>query len=112
MPNRDHQPGHAGPADGRREARLADRPQGLDYLRDFGPEQLNSTYAIALQTMVFAAAEPERDQLRIAANVSWLESAQIKAGEIRVPWPGSWTYSSSKRPSPATTRTPSTRCWA
>ncbi len=73
--------------------------KAIDYLRTFGPDQLNGTYAIALQTMVYAAAEPERDMLRIAANVSWLESAQIKPGD-RVPWPGSWTYSSSKRAQP------------
>src|SRR5438132_7246649 len=46
--------------------------------------------------MVFAAAEPERDLLRIAANVDWLEQSQIKAGDP-VPWPGSWSYSGSKR---------------
>ena len=33
--------------------------KAIDYLRTFGPDQLNSTYAIALQTMVYAAAEPE-----------------------------------------------------
>ncbi|MGC8641285.1 MAG: DUF4159 domain-containing protein [Isosphaeraceae bacterium] len=71
----------------------------LDYLRKFGPDQLNSTYAIALQTMVYAAADPERDSLRMAANVSWLESSQIKADDP-IPWPGSWTYSSSKRIQP------------
>src|SRR5208337_3649139 len=70
--------------------------KALSHLRRFGPEDLGSTYAIALQTMVFAAAEPERDQLRIAVNAAWLESAQIKARDP-VPWPGSWTYSSSKR---------------
>ena len=64
--------------------------KALSHLRRFGPQDLRSTYAIALQTMVFAAAEPERDQLRIAANVSWLESAQIKPGQ-RGP-PGCWTY--------------------
>ena len=71
----------------------ADSPtirKALEHLRHFGPDQLRSTYAIALQTMVFAAAEPERDQLRIVANVTWLESAQIKPGE-RGP-PGCWTY--------------------
>ena len=71
----------------------ADSPsirKALSHLRRFGPQDLRSTYAIALQTMVFAAAEPERDQLRIAANVSWLESAQIKPGQ-RGP-PGCWTY--------------------
>ena len=49
--------------------------------------------------MVFAAAEPERDQLRIAANVEWLERAQIRPGDA-VFWPGSWSYSDSKRAKP------------
>src|SRR5438067_1115975 len=47
----------------------------LEFLRNFGPEQLRSTYAIALQTMVFAAADPDRDQLKLAANVRWLQEA-------------------------------------
>jgi hypothetical protein len=64
--------------------------RAIQHLRQFGPQDLHSTYAIALQTMVFAAAEPERDQVRIAANVNWLEAAQIKPGE-RGP-PGCWTY--------------------
>ena len=87
--------------------------KAIDYLRTLGPDQLNSTYSIALQTMVYAAAEPERDMLRIAANVNWLESAQIRSGDP-IPWPGSWSYSSSKRASPATTPIPSTPCsdWA
>ena len=62
----------------------ADSPtirNALDYLRGFAPDELHSTYAVALQTMVFAAAEPERDQLRIANNVRWLERAQIKPGD-------------------------------
>jgi hypothetical protein len=72
--------------------------KALEYLRGFGPEQLHSTYAMSLQTMVFAneAAEPKRDLMRIAANVRWLEQAQIKPGEP-VFWPGSWSYSDSKR---------------
>jgi hypothetical protein len=68
----------------------------LVFLRRFDPDQLNSTYAIALQTMLYAAAEPEQDSNRILANVAWLEAAQIRA-EDPVPWPGSWTYSRSKR---------------
>ncbi len=55
--------------------------KALEYLRGFGPDDLRSTYAISFQTMVFAAAEPERDQLRIAANVEWLERAQIRPGD-------------------------------
>ena len=66
--------------------------KALELLRNFGPEQLNSTYAIALQTMVFAAAEPERDLIRILANVDWLERGPDQAGRP-VYWPGSWTYS-------------------
>ncbi len=73
--------------------------KALELLRRLGPDDLRSTYAIGLQTMVFAAAEPERDQLRIAANVEWLEQAQIRPGDA-VFWPGSWSYSDSKRAKP------------
>ncbi len=75
--------------------------KALDYLRHFKPDDLRSTYAISLQTMVFAneAAEPDKDQLRIGANVRWLEQAQIRPGEP-VFWPGSWSYSDSKRARP------------
>ncbi len=73
--------------------------KALEFLRKFGPEELGSTYAIGLQTMVYAGAEPDVDQLRIAANVSWLEQAQIQKGD-RIPWPGSWSYSDAKRPQP------------
>ena len=47
--------------------------RALAHLRQFGPDQLNSTYSISLQTMAFAAAEPERDRNRILANVEVLE---------------------------------------
>lgn len=69
--------------------------RALTYLRNFGPEELNNTYAVSLQTMALAAADPQRDLLRITANVEWLERAQIKPGD-RVPWPGSWTYTATK----------------
>jgi len=69
--------------------------RALDYLRRFTPEQLRSVYAVSLQTMAFSAATPERDQLKIAANVAWLERAQVKAGD-RVQWPGSWSYTDFK----------------
>ena len=68
----------------------------VEFLRKSGPERLKSTYAVALQTMVFAAADPNGDRLKIAANVRWLEDTQIKPGE-RVKWPGSWTYSATKK---------------
>jgi hypothetical protein len=66
--------------------------RALEFLRELGPERLNSTDAVALQTMVFAAADPDGDRLKIAANVRWLEDAQIKPGE-GVEWPGTWTIS-------------------
>lgn len=65
--------------------------RALKYLRRFGPNDLNSTYAVGLQTMVFAAAEPRRDQLRIANNATWLQAAQIQPGDP-ARFPGSWTY--------------------
>ncbi len=51
--------------------------KAIDYLHNFSPEQLKSTYSVALQTMVFATATPERDQLKIAANVAWLEARRL-----------------------------------
>ena len=65
--------------------------RALAFLRQFSPEQLNSTYGISLQTMVFAAAAPVTDRKRILAGVEWLERGQIKVGD-RMPWPGSWNY--------------------
>ncbi len=69
--------------------------RSLAYLRGFGAQQLRNTYAIGLQTMVYAAAEPERDKVRMLANVDWLQQAQLKPGD-RAPWPGTWTYSENK----------------
>src|ERR1017187_9020273 len=73
--------------------------KALEYLRGFGASDLHSTYAISLQTMVFAAATPTVDMLRMAANVEWLEAAQIKPGDAQF-WPGSWSYAESKRGRP------------
>jgi hypothetical protein len=70
--------------------------RALEFLRRFGPEDLNYTYAIGLQTMVYSAAEPVRDRERIAANVRWLQAAQFRP-EDGVSWPGSWGYNATKR---------------
>ena len=67
----------------------------LGYLRNFRAEQLNSVYAVSLQTMALAAGDPEADKVRLTANVQWLENAQIKPTD-RVSWPGTWSYTSSK----------------
>jgi hypothetical protein len=69
--------------------------RALELLRVPGPDQLGSTYAVALQTMVLAAADPARNRVKIASNVQWLEDAQIKLGD-HVNWPGSWSYSNIK----------------
>jgi hypothetical protein len=74
----------------------ADSPtiqKALGHLRNFGPKAIDHVYSISLQTMVFAAAKPKEDLIRIAANVSWLEDAQLKPGDP--PWPGSWSYRSA-----------------
>jgi hypothetical protein len=71
-----------------------DSPQvakALEFLRRFDAQTLNSVYAVSLQTMVFAAAKPKDDILRINRNVGWLEEAQLKVGD-HAPWPGSWSY--------------------
>ena len=73
--------------------------KALEYLRGFTPSDLHSTYAISLQTMVYAAADPAKDSVRIAANVDWLQDAQIKPGDAQY-WPGSWSYAESKRGRP------------
>jgi hypothetical protein len=64
--------------------------KALDHLRQFHQVNLQSTYAIALQTMVFATVDPKRDLDQLVANVSWLESAQIRPGQRGQA--GSWTY--------------------
>lgn len=61
--------------------------RALRQLRKVGPKM---TYVVALQTMVFARAEPERDRPLISRNVKWLEGTQIVAG----PYKGAWTYPS------------------
>ena len=96
--DRDHQPGDPGPAHRRRAGRRPDHiVKSLEYLRKFDPGQLDSVYSVALQTMVFAAARPKADIVRIQANVDWLEEAQLKPGDHAL-WPGSWSYKSSKDP--------------
>jgi hypothetical protein len=59
----------------------------LEYLRNL---ELDKTYTVSLQTMVFAAADPKRDLVLIGRNVRWLERNQIKEG----PRKGAWSYPS------------------
>ncbi len=59
--------------------------KALTYLRGL---KLDKTYTVSLQTMVFCAAEPNRDMIAIGRNVRWLEEKQIPRG----PRKGSWSY--------------------
>jgi hypothetical protein len=71
--------------------------QALAYLQESLADDLNSTYAVALQTMVFTAADPQllRYKRAVRNNVRWLEQAQIKPGD-RHEWPGAWSYNAMK----------------
>ena len=55
----------------------------LRFLRAVRADRVNSTYAVALQTMAFAAAGDPADRPRIAENAGWLVSAQIQPGDRR-----------------------------
>ena len=59
--------------------------RALAYLRSI---ECDFTYAIALQTMVFCAADPERDLLLIKRNAERLQETMIDAGEKS----GGWNY--------------------
>jgi hypothetical protein len=59
--------------------------RALAQLRAMRPAQ---TYVVALQTMVFCAAEPKKDLLLIRQNARWLEEMQVKTGERK----GAWAY--------------------
>ncbi|HTU24785.1 MAG TPA: DUF4159 domain-containing protein [Pirellulales bacterium] len=59
--------------------------KALAYLRTFQP---TTTYACALETMVFCAAEPKRDLHLIGRNAKWLEEQQIREGTRS----GMWSY--------------------
>ncbi len=51
--------------------------KSLARLRSIEP---SATYSVALQTMVFCAAEPRKDQFLIQRNVRWLEETQLEKG--------------------------------
>src|SRR5262245_56703624 len=59
-------------------------------------EQAFGTYAVSLQTMALAAADPVRFRRYIARNAAWLEEAQVRDPGRRPfraqPGVGSWSY--------------------
>jgi hypothetical protein len=62
--------------------------RALAYLRKLRPEQMKSTYAVALQTMAFCKADPKRYFAAITDNARWLEETQCKTGDGQ----GGWGY--------------------
>ncbi len=62
----------------------------IEYLRKIPPQY---TYVVSLQTMVFCAADPERDKELIIRNVHWLERMQNQGP----PRPGTWSYFEATR---------------
>ncbi|HEV3137026.1 MAG TPA: DUF4159 domain-containing protein [Pirellulales bacterium] len=68
--------------------------KSLAYLR---AHTFAQTYVVALQTMVFCAAEPKKDRLLILQNARWLEENQITSG----PFKGSWSYPTVGRGDPS-----------
>ncbi|ADV61004.1 Prenyltransferase/squalene oxidase [Isosphaera pallida ATCC 43644] len=69
--------------------------RALEFIRRARPDQLDSTYAVALQVMALAAGDPQRDKVRIAAGVAWLERAQFRR-EDSPRYAGAWTYGMNK----------------
>ena len=65
--------------------------RGLHYIEQFTPEaQQRQTYPIALQTMVFCQADPEKYRARIEENVEALLRGQFRTEN---PYNGGWSYS-------------------
>jgi hypothetical protein len=77
----------------------ADEPtlaRAIAFTQTRGPETNGfGTYAISLQTMALAAADPVAHREPVARNAAWLEQAQIREpGNPLRPrtWSGAWTY--------------------
>lgn len=67
--------------------------RAMTWLRGLsGDLQPDRTYALALQTMVFCAVEPEKNLSLIKANAARLESFQITSGERA----GLWSYGAQR----------------
>ena len=53
----------------------------------------DDTYAVSLQTMVFAMLSPDADRALIERSAAWLEDAQVRQG----PTAGAWSYGQRDR---------------
>lgn len=70
--------------------------RALQAVRPHAPGPSFGTYAVSLQTMALAAADPVRYRREIARNAIWLEQAMVRgapnAGGRGVGASGAWTY--------------------
>lgn len=69
--------------------------RALAFLEQYSANRLGQVYTVSLQTMAFAAADPDRYRVRLNENVKWLEAAQIRP-EDRVDGVGAWSYTIQK----------------
>ena len=72
------------------EANNLNVQRAVQWLRTQTPED---TYAVALQTMVFAMLSPDADRALIERNTAWLEAGQVRQG----PMAGAWSYGRQDR---------------
>ncbi len=63
--------------------------KALAFLADVTTLEQNQTYPIALQTMVFCQANPEKYRSQIESNVAWLVERQMKTSNE---YSGGWAY--------------------
>ncbi len=64
--------------------------RALEWLRS---QAADDTYAVSLQTMVFAMLSPDADRALIERNAAWLEAGQVRQG----PTSGAWSYGQRER---------------
>lgn len=72
-------------------ARDASIQKALTFLRKYTPEKTSQSatvYCVALQTMVYCLAEPDRDKALIRRNIDWFQKIQVKTGNNT----GGWGY--------------------
>ena len=68
--------------------RKADSPEVAKALKHLRGVEAEMVYAVAMQTMVLCAADPERDRFKVRENAKWLVAAQARSGVGA----GGWGY--------------------
>lgn len=65
--------------------------RAMNYLRGYGPHNVQRTYSMSLLTMAFCLVDPEQDALKIRSCVQWLEDSQKKGNQGKQHI-GGWRY--------------------